>query len=85
MQPIGRVFYLCWGVGLFLLKQFLDRAVAAPFAATGVWLTAKRLQSLGWAMWWAGLFFVPGVNLIFFGFLSLAECTAADRAPPCGQ
>ncbi len=32
-------------------------------------------------MWWAGLFFVSGVNLIFFGFLSLAECTAADRAP----
>ncbi len=119
MQPVGRWSFLCLGLALFALKQFLDRAVAAhfgrgwgpqlywftlgvpmlslkapdreflfavawvavPFAVVGVWLTAKRLRSLGWPLWWAGLFFVPAVNVIFFGFLALAQRAAESEAP----
>src|SRR5882672_1842651 len=45
---------------------------AIPFVAVGVWLTLRRLRTLGLPGWLVAGFFVPVLNLLLFGYLSLA-------------
>jgi len=49
-------------LGLLLLT-------AIPFAAVGVWLTLRRLRTVGLPGWLVVLFFLPVLNLLLFGYL----------------
>lgn len=53
---------------------------SVPFLWLGVMLTVARLRSLGWRPWWALLFFVPAVKLIFFAVLSTLPAREAPEA-----
>ncbi|MGE0786584.1 MAG: DUF805 domain-containing protein [Sandaracinaceae bacterium] len=53
-------------------------AVALPFIAVGVWLTARRLKDAQLPLWLVALFFVPFANLIFF----LAVAAVPSRPQP---
>jgi Polyketide cyclase / dehydrase and lipid transport len=44
---------------------------AIPFVAVGVWLTLRRLRTLGLPGWLVAMFFLPVLNLLLFGYLSL--------------
>ena len=71
-------------------------AVALPFIAAGTALSARRLRDMGVHPFWAGLFFLPFLNLAFFLVLAAAPSreplphvegspyrdTRADPAPP---
>lgn len=56
-------------------------AVSLPFIAWGVILTLRRLRDAGWKPWLVALFFVPLVNVIFFGLLCV-QPTRDTVAPP---
>ena len=45
--------------------------VEIPFVVVGVIMTVRRLRDAGLSLWLAVLFFIPFVNLLFFGILSL--------------
>ena len=47
-------------------------AVAVPFIAIGVWLTARRLIDAAMSPWLTLLFFFPFANLLFFALCALA-------------
>jgi uncharacterized membrane protein YhaH (DUF805 family) len=51
-------------------------ALAVPFVLVGCWLTLKRLRDLQWSPFWVLLFFVPGINLLFF----LLLCAVPGKA-----
>ena len=53
---------------------------AIPFVVVGVWLTLRRLRTLGLPGWLVTLFFLPFANLLFFGYLSLTP--ARTSFPP---
>jgi hypothetical protein len=58
-------------------------ALAVPFVAVGVYLTLRRLNSIGWPYWLVLLFFAPYVNLAFFAVLCLwppREATGQERS-----
>lgn len=62
--------------------------VAVPFVVAGLVMTVRRLRDAGLSLWLAALFFVPFVNLLFFGILSLlpslpvaAVAVAPGQAP----
>ena len=44
---------------------------AIPFVAAGVWLTLRRLRTVGLPGWLVAIFFLPFLNLLLFGYLSL--------------
>ncbi len=46
---------------------------ALPFIAAGLWLTARRLKTIGWPLARVGFFFVPVLNLVFFLVIALAR------------
>jgi uncharacterized membrane protein YhaH (DUF805 family) len=52
--------------------------LALPFVFWGVTMTLRRLRDAGWSQTLVVLFFVPFVNLLFFGFL----CLQPAREPP---
>ena len=56
-------------------------ALAAPFLALGLWLTARRLRDAGLSLWLLVLFFVPVVNVLLFVTLSLIP----SRPPSAGS
>jgi hypothetical protein len=56
---------------------FTMAALALPFVWIGVVMTLKRLRSAGLPLWLVALFFVPGLNLAFFIWLS----TVPPREP----
>jgi len=56
----------------FLLSM---AAISVPFVVIGVWLTARRLRSVGWPAGWSVLFFVPLTNLTLF----LTLCVVPTR------
>src|SRR5690348_15512881 len=43
--------------------------VSIPFVLVGVWLTLRRLRTLGLPGWLVALFFVPLINLLLFAVL----------------
>lgn len=47
-------------------------ALALPYTLAGVWLCLRRLKTLGHPLWLVVLFFLPGLNLLFFCYLALA-------------
>lgn len=51
-----------------------------PFAIAGVLLTIRRLRTIGWPNWLVVLFFVPGVNVMFF--LLLLVVPDRERSAP---
>ncbi|HEY6392847.1 MAG TPA: SRPBCC family protein [Bryobacteraceae bacterium] len=51
---------------------------AIPFVAAGVWLTLRRLRTLGLPGWLVVAFFLPILNLLLFAYLSLMPA----RTPP---
>ncbi len=53
---------------------------AIPFVAVGVWLTLRRLHTLGLPGWLVVLFFLPIVNLLLFGYLSLATARTSSTS-----
>src|SRR5258708_18178638 len=57
---------------------------AIPFVAVGVWLTLRRLQTLGLPGWLVILFFLPFLNLLFFGYLSVTP-SRISSAPDSGR
>ena len=57
---------------------------AIPFVAVGVWLTLRRLQTLGLPGWLVILFFLPFLNLLFFGYLSVTP-SRISSAPARGR
>ena len=60
-------------------------ALALPFIAAGVVLTARRLRDTGWPSWLVAVFFAPGLNLVFFLLLACAPGRAeSDHAPADG-
>ena len=59
--------------------------VSLPFLWLGVAMTAKRLRDIGQPVWLVCLFFVPAVNVIFFGMLCLmpsAEVARREEGAP---
>jgi len=57
-------------------------ALAAPFLALGLWLTARRLRDAGLSRWLLVLFFVPVVNVLLFVTLSLVPSRPPSAAAP---
>jgi uncharacterized membrane protein YhaH (DUF805 family) len=55
-------------------------AIAIPFFLTGIALTLRRLRDAGYRAGWIFLFFVPGLNLVLFLWLSLAPTSARPIA-----
>jgi hypothetical protein len=55
-------------------EAFGHALVATPFVCLGVWLSVMRLRRIGRSPAFAGLFFIPLINLIFF----LAMLVAPD-------
>ncbi|MBA3272545.1 MAG: DUF805 domain-containing protein, partial [Chthoniobacterales bacterium] len=68
MPPGDRGFY------------FVMLLVALPFVAVGVTLTFRRLRDAALPRWLVVLFFVPFVNLLFFGALSIVH-SGRSRKP----
>ena len=54
-------------------------AVALPFVAAGTALSARRLRDMGVHPFWAGLFFLPFLNLAFFLVLAAAPSRESPR------
>ncbi len=46
-------------------------AISLPFILVGIWLTVRRLRSIGLPEWLVAFFFVPVVNLLLFVTLSV--------------
>jgi uncharacterized membrane protein YhaH (DUF805 family) len=61
-------------------KQFLSILLitALPFIWIGVTMTLKRLRDAGQPLWLTLLFFVPIINLLFFGLLTVLPSQQAD-------
>ena len=57
-------------------------ALALPFVAAGVVLTLRRLRAAGLPGWLVTVFFLPGVNLLFFVVLCLAPSRPLPGDPP---
>lgn len=57
--------------------------VSLPFVTSGVMLTQRRLRDAGWPPSAVILFFIPFVNLVFFGLLCVEPTRAAAR--PAGE
>ena len=54
-----------------------------PFIVVGVLLTLRRLRDIGWPSLLVVLFFVPFLNLLYFGFLCLLPSKPdVDSGPP---
>lgn len=62
--------------------MFLLGLTAVPFLAVGLMLTLARLRSAGLRPWWAVLFFVPAVKLVFFGLLCVLPAAPPEGTPP---
>jgi hypothetical protein len=62
----------------FLASALAFGAVSLPFVFWGLTLTLRRLRDAGWSRSLLVLFFLPFVNLVFFGFL----CLQPTREPP---
>lgn len=60
-------------------------ALALPFIWAGTALTVRRVRSMGMPLWLAALFFLPGVNLLFFLLLTLAPSRVASGAKGSGR
>ena len=52
----------------FLLQLIL---LSIPFVLVGVWLTLRRLRTIGLPGWLVAIFFVPLINLLLFATLSI--------------
>ncbi|UJR86458.1 SRPBCC family protein [Sandaracinus amylolyticus] len=84
-QPYSVLFYVSpmeaplFSPGGRLTYWLAMWAVALPFIAVGVWLTARRLVDAGLPSWLVGLFFAPFANLIFF--LAIAAVPSKPLAP----
>src|SRR3954470_1835589 len=63
---------------LQLELYWLMALLALPFVFWGVSMTLRRLRDAGWPQTLLLLFFVPFVNLLFFGLL----CLQPSREPP---
>lgn len=64
---------------------WLMLTIALPFVWLGLTLTVKRLRDAGHPAWLVCLFFVPGINLVFFALLCVLPAVAgtpAREAPP---
>ena len=61
--------------------------LAIPFVAAGVWLTLRRIRSIGWPLWTVVFFFLPVLNLLFFALLCVlperGSESASDSPPTC--
>jgi len=57
-------------------------AVAIPFVAAGVSLSARRLRDMGVHPFWAGLFFLPFLHFAFFAVLAAAPSHKESETPP---
>ena len=69
-------------------KKFLATLLitALPFIWVGVTMTVKRLRDAGQPLWLTLLFFVPVINLLFFGLLLvLPSQETASAATSAGQ
>jgi uncharacterized membrane protein YhaH (DUF805 family) len=53
--------------------------VSLPFVGVGVWMTVRRLRSLGWSIGLVALFFVPVVNFVLFAVLTFATTAETGR------
>ncbi len=57
-------------------------AVALPFIAAGVALSARRLRDMGHSPFWCGLFFLPFLHWVFFVVLAAApSAVTAEEVP----
>jgi hypothetical protein len=59
-------------------------AIAIPFIYVGTLMTTKRLRSARLPGWLVALFFVPVVNLIFFGVLCAIPSVPESESRPYG-
>lgn len=73
LPPDDRFFYL------------VMLAVALPFALVGLVMTIARLRDARLSTVWAGLFFVPVVNLLFFSMLSALRTARVGRRIDAGK
>src|SRR5260370_11797658 len=64
-------------------KKFLAVLLitALPFIWIGITMTVKRLRDAGQPLWLTLLFFVPIINLLFFGLLMLLPGQQAGLSP----
>lgn len=56
-------------------------AISLPFILVGVWLTVRRLRSIGLPEWLVAFFFVPVVNILLFVTLSILPSGLRERSP----
>lgn len=55
---------------------------ALPFIACGVAMTLRRLRAVGAPAWLVALFFIPVINVIFFGVLSVVPSLFDETNEP---
>lgn len=78
LSPLGRAAQ--FSPLSFSERKFLAILLitALPFIWIGITMTLKRLRDAGQPLWLTLLFFVPIVNLLFFGLLTVLPSQQAD-------